>query len=434
VLEKHFEAVSESGGAMKAGQPPMKQTQDHRQRPCVQMAVMQPTPFCNLDCRYCYLPARSVRQLMSPATLAQSFRFLLAQPALVADPLVLAWHAGEPLAVPIGFYETAFELLQQLPQPARRIENWLQTNGTLINQDWCDFIKKWNLKIGVSVDGPEWLHNSNRVDRSGRGSLDKVLRGIDLLHRNHVEFATIGVLSKESLQFPEEIWRFYLGLGTKALAFTFEEIEGAHPTSSLHDESCLSQAEAFFERLLGLRNSEAPEIFIRELDELVEILPYADQRFTRMENTPLGIIGIAWNGDVSTYSPELIGATHTRYGDFVFANVHADTLESVMANPKFRMIRDEVAAGIEACRSACGYFAVCGGGQPSNKLYETGTFASSETWACRLRVQITANVVFRFLENQHGLVKQPGLPIADRIAALAATLTASARDPLTAQR
>jgi uncharacterized protein len=366
---------------------------------------------------------------MSRETLEQSFRFLLKNPGCLVDPFVIAWHGGEPLTLPIDFYESAFNLLEEMAPESPRIENWFQTNATLINQDWCDLIKRWQIKIGVSVDGPEWIHDRYRVDRSGRGTFRNVLRGIELLKSNGIDFATVGVLSEYSLGFPDEIWRFYRSLGVGSLAFNFEDVEGVHVASSLRGQAGVPKAQAFFNRLLFLRNSEAPEVFIRELDYFLDGLPEWRNEFRRIENVPLGIIGIAWNGDVSTFSPELIGMKHLSYGDFVFGNVRGGTLHAMQRNLKFQVVRDQIVSGIQKCKATCQYFCVCGGGQPSNKLYQNGTFDSAETLACQLRVQSIANVAIDFLETRWGVPRDPAQSIRQRVQALQSLMEAKADPP-----
>jgi len=381
----------------------------------VHLAVLQATSFCNIDCKYCYLPGRSAVLRMSQETLGQAFRFFLEKPQRLADPFVIAWHSGEPLAMPIGFYESAFRLLERMAPRSPGIEHWFQTNATLINQAWCDLFKRWQIRVGVSIDGPQRFHDANRVDRSGKGTFNKVLRGIECLKSNGIEFATIGVLSEQSLDHPEEIWRFFRHLGATSLAFNFEEIEGAHLSTSLRSQSCGSRAETFFETLLTLRNTEEPEIFIRELDYFFDGFSRWEQEFRTMENAPAGIIGIAWNGDISTFSPELIGVKHPAYGDFTVGNVGTHTLDDVLSHPKFRTIYQQINSGVGKCKASCDYFRVCGGGQPSNKLYQNGTFDSAETPACHLRIQSVANVAIRSAEKQRGLTQMPGLSVRQRI-------------------
>jgi len=367
----------------------------------VHLAVIQPATFCNIDCKYCYLADRQANRKMTLQTAEQAFRFLFGKPERLNEKLVIAWHCGEPLAVPLDFYKSVLQRLQEMAGDMVKIENSVQTNATLITQEWCDFIKEWDIKIGVSIDGPQWLHDANRVDRAGRGTFKSVLRGIDLLRANNIDFSTICVLSDRSLDFPEEMWSFYKSLGVKSMAFNCEDIEGEHLSSSLN-ETAPARVQAFFERLLHLRSGKGPEVSIRELDYFFQGIPQWHKDFRRIENVPLCIIGIAWNGDISTFSPELMGRKDERYGDFVFGNVATATLESVLAHPQFRVVYRDIAAGVQQCRKKCGYYSICGGGSPSTKLSQNGTFDSTETLACKLRIKTIGGLAMEFLEKSCG--------------------------------
>src|SRR5205823_1829482 len=105
----------------------------------------------------------------------------------------------------------------------------------------------------------------------------------------------------------------------------------------------------------------------------------------------------------------------TRYGDFVFGNVAADTLNSVLANPNFLAAYHEISDGIQGCRAQCDYFRMCGGGQPSSKISENGTFASTETLSCQLNIQAIGSVVLESMENSHGLSEGRLQPVRKRI-------------------
>src|SRR5260370_33328840 len=154
----------------------------------VHLAVVQPTPFCNIDCRYCYLSARSDTRRMSVQTVEHMARFLLSNPNRLDKSFTILWHGGEPTTVPIDFYEFSFNILQRLAPVGVLIRNQFSTNGILLNQSWCELIKRWNVTMRVSIDGPQWLHDSTRVDRSGRGTFDKVMHGIQTLKENGIPF------------------------------------------------------------------------------------------------------------------------------------------------------------------------------------------------------------------------------------------------------
>lgn len=352
---------------------------------------------------------------MSPEVLEKTWRFLFQQPDRLAQPLVIAWHAGEPLTVPLSFYESAFALLERIAPPGFQVEYWFQTNATLIRQEWCDFFRRWNVRVGVSVDGPKWIHDANRVDRHGKPTHDRVLRGIQCLQSQNIQFSTITVLTETALDYPDDIWSFFRDLGVTSLAFNLEDIEGENRSSSLSAQTAPARVEAFFRRLLELRDHENPSVQIREVDCFIDGIAESRQEFRRVENVAPCVINVAWNGEVSTFSPELMGMKHQRYGDFVFGNVATATLDHLLADAEFLTVANDIEAGVAQCREACDYFCLCGGGTPSTKLFENGTFNSAETLACKLRVKSIGNVVLDFLEQKHSVLREPGSSIPARV-------------------
>ncbi|MGB6909683.1 MAG: radical SAM protein, partial [Methyloceanibacter sp.] len=166
------------------------------------LLVVQPTPFCNIDCSYCYLSHRSDTTRMDVATVKAIARFLRGVP-LREPQLSVVWHAGEPLTAPIEFYEIAFGALQAEAAPTL-FQHHFQTNGMLINDDWCELFKRWSVRIGVSIDGPKEIHDAYRVDRSNRGTYDRVMRGVAKLQEHEIPFTVIGVLTRTALQAPDE--------------------------------------------------------------------------------------------------------------------------------------------------------------------------------------------------------------------------------------
>jgi uncharacterized protein len=110
--------------------------------------AIQPTPFCNLDCSYCYLPNRLNTKRMELEILTHIFKLVLPS-RFVSDEITVMWHAGEPLIPPVSFYQEAFALQQKWNTKGVRIVNSFQTNATLVTQSWCDFFKAYNIRVGV---------------------------------------------------------------------------------------------------------------------------------------------------------------------------------------------------------------------------------------------------------------------------------------------
>src|SRR5690348_1012680 len=137
--------------------------------------------------------------------------------SLLADHISIVWHAGEPLTLPIAFYEQAFQTAEQFNTRGIHVTHCFQTNGMLINQAWCDLIKSHHVQIGVSLDGPRPLHDAHRVDRAGKGTFDRALRGLTLLQQNGVPLSIIIVLTHAALAYPDEIWQFFVEHGLTRL-------------------------------------------------------------------------------------------------------------------------------------------------------------------------------------------------------------------------
>src|SRR5262249_55140349 len=116
------------------------------------------------------------------------------------------------------------------------------------------------------------------------------------------------------------------------------------------------------------------------------------------ENKPWAIVNVDWAGNFSTYSPELLGLSSPRHGNFALGNVGTTSLEAVLASAQFARLEEEIGRGVEMCREGCRYFPFCGGGPPANKYFENGTFASTETLFCRLHKQACLDVTVKILE------------------------------------
>ena len=113
--------------------------------PTIELVVVQPTPFCNIDCRYCYLPERSSRAVVAPETLSNLFSQVFAS-GWVRDCLSVVWHAGEPLVLPVEFYRNAFRTIEALKPAELMVAHSFQTNGTLIDEAWCEFFAEHHVK------------------------------------------------------------------------------------------------------------------------------------------------------------------------------------------------------------------------------------------------------------------------------------------------
>jgi uncharacterized protein len=366
----------------------------------VELLVVQPTPFCNIDCRYCYLPHRNSKAVVAPQTLVNLFSQVLAS-GWVGDCLSVVWHAGEPTVLPIGFYRDAFRIIDRLKPTDLTVTHSFQTNGTLIDEAWCAFFSEEGIDVGVSVDGPQHLHDRNRLTRSGRGTFDKTIAGIRLLRRHSVPFHVISVLSTASMAAARDMFDFYVEEEIEEVCFNVEGSEGDHVSRSFAEigvEAAYYQFLSEFWRF----SAAAPGrlTFIREIEHaLQQVIRPKDALFGNQLVEPFAVISMDWAGNISTFSPELLGLKNPDYGDFLLGNINRDSLIDLPQRPNFaRMLRD-IGAGVEMCRDNCEYFSVCGGGEPVNKRGENGTFVSTETAYCRLTKMRATDLVLDALER-----------------------------------
>jgi uncharacterized protein len=379
----------------------------------LELLVLQPTPFCNINCSYCYLPDRQSTRRMSLETLEQTFAWVFAS-GLVRQPFTLLWHAGEPLVVPVSFYEDATRLLDKHNRSGMPVCQSFQTNATLLDAGWCDFIRTHGIQLGVSVDGPAYLHDRCRRTRQGKGTLDRVLRGIHLLHEHEVPFFVITVLTADALNYADELFDFYVEHRIAHVCFNVEEIEGPNTASSLQGAGIPERFRRFLTRFLDLACSADPPLTVREFETSAGAIlgvRYGPGSRTQ-ENKPWAIVNVDCEGNFSTYSPELLGLSSPRYGDFALGNVTRDALAEVIATERFEALEADIGRGVDLCRQSCPYFAFCGGGPPANKYFENGTFASTETLFCRLHKQVCLDVALERLERHPRAV--PGQVCAGR--------------------
>jgi uncharacterized protein len=366
----------------------------------LQLLVVQPTPFCNLDCSYCYLPDRDNKKLMASLTLETLARKVFAAD-LPAPQLSVVWHAGEPLVVSTTWYGQAFATIARPCPREINVTHHFQTNGVLIDDRWCDFIRAHPVRIGVSIDGPAWLHDRHRKTRSGAGTHARVMKGIERLKAHAIPFHVICVLTRESLEHPDAIVDFFAEVGCSELCFNIEEVEADHRTSSLQGGEIEPVFRAFFDRVIDRSCHTPAGMRVREIDGVLGALrnPLFGNAGRNSQNEPGRILSVAWDGSFNTYSPELLGQSHPGFGTLSLGNVLQDDLVPSADHPLFEQIDAEIREGIERCRAECKYFDFCGGGAPANKLGERGHFACTETMHCRLTQKAVTDCVLSALER-----------------------------------
>ena len=207
---------------------------------------------CNLACKYCYyleknkLYPTAQRHLMSDEMLEQFTREYIE--AQTMNQVLFTWHGGEPLLRSIDFYRKALSL-QQKYAGGRRIDNVIQTNGTLLTDEWCEFFAQNHWLVGISIDGPQPDHDHYRLTAAGKPSWKKVMQGIKLLKKHGVEWNAMAVVNAYNANHPLEFYRFFKENGCQFLQFTpiverLTRHEDGRTLASLADKNEISLSEA----------------------------------------------------------------------------------------------------------------------------------------------------------------------------------------------
>lgn len=207
---------------------------------------------CNLACKYCYyleknnLYQNSHRHLMSDEMLEQFTREYIETQTM--PQVLFTWHGGEPLMRSIDFYKKALALQKKYAQ-GKQIDNAIQTNGTLLTDEWCEFFAKNHWLVGISIDGPQEYHDHYRMTPAGKPSWEKVMQGISLLKKHRVEWNAMAVVNAYNAEHPLEFYHFFRDNGCQYLQFTpiverLTEHEDGRTLASIADDREIPLADA----------------------------------------------------------------------------------------------------------------------------------------------------------------------------------------------
>jgi serine-type anaerobic sulfatase-maturating enzyme len=210
------EQASGLGPAMSSPRPKTAPANFH--------VLSKPTgPICNLDCEYCFFLSKEAlypgdRFRMSEELLEIYLHQMIE--AQTTPDITLAWQGGEPTLMGIAFFRRAVERAESLRRPGQTLHYTIQTNGTLLTPEWCEFLRDRGFLVGISVDGPRELHDSYRVDKKGRPTFDRVMRGHRLLVEYGVDYNVLCTINAENQHHPLDVYRFFRDeLGARYIQF-----------------------------------------------------------------------------------------------------------------------------------------------------------------------------------------------------------------------
>ncbi len=345
--------------------------------------------LCNLGCEYCFYLKKagmfyggSFR--MSEETMVSFIRGYIEAHA-EGDEVMFAWQGGEPTLLGVGFYRRVVELQRTWAQ-GRRVRNALQTNGTLLDAEWGEFLRAENFLVGVSVDGPEELHDRFRTDKGGGATWRRVMRGVEVLRRHGVEWNVLTVVSAANVERPREVYRFLRGLGTRHVQFIplveragADEADLSAVPMSAEVSPQTAGAEAYGEFMCAVFDEwlrrDVGRVFVQAFEgALAQRMGLGAAVCVHAEVCGRAL-AIEHNGDV-------FSCDHYVYAENRLGNVREQTLEALVNSPQQVMFGRAKASGLpEACRS-CDVWWLCHGGCPKHRLARTATGEPGLNYLC----------------------------------------------------
>ncbi len=325
-------------------------------------------PVCNLDCAYCYYlrkdalyaPGEDFR--MGADLLERYVRdYIAASPGPRVD---FAWQGGEPTLMGLPFFRRLVELQQRLLPPGVRCTNALQTNGTLLDEEWCAFLREHDFLLGISLDGPEALHDRYRRDKRDGGTAAAVLRGLGLLRAHGIPHNVLCAVSQANVAHPLEVYRFFRQLEVEWLQFIpIVERVGA---TGVSERSV--PAAAYGEFLCAVFDEwvrhDVGRIFVQIFEECARVWADLPATLCVLQETCGHSLAMEHNGDV--YACDHFVVPEHRLG-----NITTDTFQAMLTTPRQRTFGEAKRDALPSTCRRCPVRFVCNGGCPKDRFATT---------------------------------------------------------------
>lgn len=327
--------------------------------------------LCNLRCSYCYYlakkdlyPEKAGMTRMGDELLE---KYIIQQIEATTDDVVMfSWHGGEPTLAGPDFYMKAVAFQKKHNSAGKKIINGIQTNGTLLDENWCRFLSEENFLVGISIDGPEEFHNRHRYDGNGSGSFSRVMHGYELLRRYGVTTEILCVLNSHNVSHPMVIYDFFKGLGAKYL--TFLPLVERDPGSATGASIDSVPAEQF-----GIFLSEIFDQWVeKDIGSIkIQIFEEASRRAFNQDHT-LCIFRVNCGGvPVVEHNGDFYSCDHYVDSDHLIGSINDNSLAEFLDSERqqaFGKLKSETLPLY--CRE-CNVLDMCNGECPKNRFINT---------------------------------------------------------------
>ncbi len=330
--------------------------------------------ICNLDCEYCYFLSK---ELMYPGSRFRMADELLEEytkqyiEAQRVPEVTFAWQGGEPTLMGLDFFKRAVALQQKYKKPGMHVHNALQTNGTLLDDDWCRFFHDNDFLIGLSVDGPRKLHDAYRVDKGGKPTFDKVMAGMHLMQRHKVEFNILTTVHAANADHPVEVYRFLRDEAKTQFMQFIPIVERDNETGYQEGDEITNRsvsAEQYGRFLIGIFDEwvrrDVGQVFVQIFD--VALAAWTGNRpgLCIFEETCGSALAMEHNGD-------LFSCDHFVEPNYRLGNIQEIPLIEMVASAQQRKFGQDKRDTLPQYCLDCEVRFVCNGGCPKNRFILT---------------------------------------------------------------
>ena len=348
---------------------------------------------CNLACDYCYYLEKAnlykgVESHVMSERLLERFVKEYIQSQTMSE-VMFTWHGGEPLLRPLSFYQKAIALQKKYAQ-GRVINNSLQTNGTLLTEEWCRFFKDNNWLIGVSIDGPQRLHDAYRKNRRGQPSFAEVMRGIELLNQYGVDWNAMAVVNRFNADYPLEFYHFFRSINCRFIQFTpvveriFEHQDGRHFASPMQEEGELADYSVTPEQWGHFLCTIFDEWAKHDIGEyFIQII---ESTFANWMGVPSGVCSLAktcGHAGVIELNGDVYCCDHYVFPEFKLGNIYQNSLSEMMYGDKQRKFGLMKYDSLPKQCKTCEFLFACHGECPKNRFATTADGEKGLNYLCK---------------------------------------------------
>lgn len=333
--------------------------------------------ICNLDCQYCFFLAKEQLYPGSKFRMSDELLETYIQQLLESrqtPEVTIAWQGGEPTLMGLEFFQRSLELVEKHKKPGQQVSHTLQTNGTRLDDDWGRFFKQHHFLIGLSVDGPQPLHDTYRIDKRGRGSFEQVIQGWKILKQHQVDFNILCTVNAANGDRPLEVYCFFRDeLGAEFIQFIpiIERVneDGSTLTQSGNQVTARSvKPEQFGQFLISVFDEwvrrDVGKVFVQHFDAALASWVGVPPSVCIFSKTCGNALALEHNGD-------LYSCDHFVEPDYKLGNIQETPMIELIASQRQRQFGQAKLDTLPHYCRTCNVQFACNGGCPKNRFIET---------------------------------------------------------------